>query len=700
MSQIKVWKIVKERKLKNKAVRLQDDRRREDRDSKIGKRVEKNNERSLARWEAIYGDSGRPEDSTAATSENSDPKKSSSVAEREIESIEMDDMSTATGDQTSKHVRNSVLEIVPEQPTPRPELRQFNFDDGGNDYGWWAADHRSTNTKSNAPSVDQTSLAEMLPFPSVPPLPQTSTPQTPGSEQSDGAEKPVHERRGVPLDKLGLQKLNELTPVALPKIEDDRASSVAATLDDEPDMDPKRLSVAPSLFGPEGNKGNLSPFSDEFKLGGETHSGARTPRTPGESPLLEEDEEQLVRSPTADAEAGAQETKRRSDAKGLGINEEVEESESEKAPSVHSLREERLPESISKIAMAYRTNEWAKHIADANQPDIEEEPQTEVEEPSVQVEFQRPAKEQPRAADPQALLSTGAPTQKSPKPESNPFRQTNKDGKVRRTSSSATPVYAFQRTNSEQSFQRQSSSNSLQRQSSSTSIQQQPKLERKPSQPLSNQILVESPIEEAESSHYETPLGSTLNLLDTRNSRLEKRMTTTSFNALNVPISTTPLSETGTGGSDIPLSQRKDLIDQGIITPMSPPKPRARHSNAAPPIARSASQNLIYDSHQPRRSNTVDTRKQSAMLTQWRQSLQQESAGAAPPPALLEEHARMQMIMQQRQVEHAARKREREREGREQQRDVAMRTSMLAGAHQDALRRMQAKADLGTGKKG
>lgn len=60
---------------------------------------------------------------------------------------------------------------------------------------------------------------------------------------------------------------------------------------------------------------------------------------------------------------------------------------------------------------------------------------------------------------------------------------------------------------------------------------------------------------------------------------------------------------------------------------------------------------------------------------------------------MAEEQARMQMIMNQRQSEHQARKKEKERERRESERDVAMRTSMLAGAHQDAMRRMQAKAN-------
>ena len=699
MSQIKIWKIVRERKQKHEAERLQDDQKREQRDSKIGKRVEKNNERSLARWEALYGGSKTAINSAAGTSDDSDPKKSTSVAEREIGSIEMDDMSTATGTRTSRDMRTSVMDVLPEHQTA-PEL---HLEVGSGDYGWWS-DSRSNKVQSNAPSApefDTSSLAEMIPSPAARSVPPVESLPSPNQEQ---AESTVHERRGVPLDKLALKKLNEQAPVALPRIEDDRASSVAATFDDEHDIDPKRLSVAPSILL-ETDKGGLSPFDDEFKLDDKTHTPI--PGSPGEQPILEDDDEEVIRPPTADIETGEPRNKRKeskrqtkrsskgSNDRGVGSDNEGEESESEKAPSVHSLKEHNLPESISKVAMAYRTNEWAKHIADANQPDIEEEPQGEVEEDSVQIEFQRPAKEQPKSVDSQALLETGAtaPERKSTKTAINPYRQGSKDGKGRRHSGNATPVYAFQRTNSAQSLQRQSSSQSI----------QGSKLERKSSQPLSHQIL-ESPIEEAESSHYETPLGSTINLLDDRNSRLQKRITTTSFNALNIPTTAeTPVSENGTA-ENIPLSQRKELLDSGAITPLSPPKLKSRHSNT-PNLNRTTSttsQNLIYDSHQPRRSHTVDTRKQSAMLTQWRQSLQQEANAnsLANPLNAAEEQARMQMIMQQRQVEHQARKKEKEKEGRDRERDVAMRTSLLAGAHQDALRRMQAKAQTGVGKGG
>ena len=80
---------------------------------------------------------------------------------------------------------------------------------------------------------------------------------------------------------------------------------MAATLDDEPDMDINRLSVAPSNYELEVDKGGISPFSDEFRL------DDKAPGTPGEAPLLEDDDEQLVRSSTTDPESSAQRSKRK-----------------------------------------------------------------------------------------------------------------------------------------------------------------------------------------------------------------------------------------------------------------------------------------------------------------------------------------------------------------------------------------------------
>ena len=729
MSQIKIWKIVKERKSKKEAARQAEADRRDQRDSAIGKRVEANNERSLAQWEAVYGDKDyrKTHDSGVGTSVNSEPKKSTSVVEREIETIEMDDMNDSSSNAASKRPQHyAELRNSPDEaPLQGPEL-QLDLDNG--DYSWWA-DFRSNKAKSNvqsASSVDQSSMIDQPPVPAGPAvMPLPFSPLVEKDEEGESAnasaeskaaeEISVQERRGMQLDKLTLKKLNEQAPAALARIDDDRASSVAATANDDLDMDAfstKRQSVAPSTYQLDLSKGNLSLFSDEFKLRERDHSASRTPGTPGtpaEAPVFENDDEELIRPPTADERssqhnAKQQEAKKRnrestaSDRRATGSDDEDEDSEHDVA-SIHSLKNH-LPEGMSKVAMAYRTNEWAKHITDADQPNDEESP-AEVDEPSTQVEIHRPAKEMPKPVETDALLETAAPDHRISKAPNNPNRQ-SRDGKApRRSSAGTTPVYAFSRATSYQS---------LQRQDSSTSIQHQAKRETRNSSALfAQQALLESPMEDdTASSHqdFATPLGSTANLLDSRNDRMKKRITTTSFNALNSAASANPITTSDIIGpeTDAPappsepideenltLAQRKVLVEQGIIQPASPPQTRTRQSSNPVPN-RTSNQQLIYDSHQPKRSNTVDTVKQNAMLTQWRQSLQQESY-ASKPNAVAEEQARMAMLNQRQAAAYRHQKEQVRREARESMKDVAMRTQQLTDRHQDAIRRMQAKAN-------
>ena len=206
-----------------------------------------------------------------------------------------------------------------------------------------------------------------------------------------------------------------------------------------------------------------------------------------------------------------------------------------------------------------------------------------------------------------------------------------------------------------------------------------------------------------------TPMGSTTNLLDDRNNRMKKRLTTTSFNALATTPNVNTIVPSSIDGNvvenpnatdskeDLTLAERKALIDQGAIQPNKRPQSRARPPSAQgphPALARvnsTSNQNLIYDSHQPKRANTVDKKQQNAMLTQWRQSLQQQ-AGTKPNTAA-EEQARIAMINHRRRSDYRHHKEKADRETRENMREIAMRTGQLTNAHQDAMRRMQAKAN-------
>lgn len=762
MSQVKVWKIVKERRAKKEEKQRMEDESREQRDSAIGKTVEADNERSLADWERIYGDKQGVQyhsDSGVGTSVDSLAKKSTSVRERELESIEMDDNpGTAKQKRGSKGIGPSVLVRVAsedEVPDERSEQRDMSFDNN-DELGWWA-DNKSTKSfrgKSNRTSpasIDQSSLNEMpvqpggpevVPLPFSPPVIQEEDePEAASENDSVGtkmfAEKSsVHERRGVSLNKLALEKLDGQASTGLPRIDDDRASSVAATDNDEHDAGGallgNRSSLAPSPYQIDfKNKESLSPFSDNFKdRTGERSRNSSAPGTPGEAPVVELDEEELVR-PSTDkgAEAKAQMAKQKSTKPPPKISAPDRRSTSSKvaddADGEHFDGEDsetrelngNLPESMSKVAMAYRTNEWAKHIADADEPDLEEAPGQ--EEPGVKVNIGLP-EEEPRRVDTSALLETGAsidPSQgvmrKASKQSTNPYQRSSKDvGPSLSRRSSGAPIYAFQRTNSQQS---------LQRQNSSTSVVQQKRVDtRSSSAPLAQWPLIESPSEEAlaNSGPYGnsvTPGASSTNLLDERNDRLKRRTTTTSFAALREAaenanpdkqepdnISLTDRNHQPINEEDLTLAERKALIQQGTIQPTTSPQQtqkQPRRSSNPPPAPAPApgpsrmnsttnNKNIIYDSHQPKRSNTVDTARQSAMLTQWRSSLTPHQVSRRESQAA-EEQARQAMMMQRQQSEHRKQRRESQMKKRESMIDVAMRTGQLTSAHQDALRRMQ-----------
>jgi len=733
---------VREKKAKNEAAREQEASRRDQRDSAVGKTVEAKNGRSLEQWEAVYGDKDKAHvhtDSGVGTSLDGDPKKSASVAERKLGSIEMNDMGGVGAKHTSKGYQirtGNDDDLQAERKNPQPPSNL----DPEEERMWWD-DYGSSRTKSNPAtvrSVDHGSLNEML-LPDRTPMPGgpavVPLPFSPSAERGDvkplsehsaeqkdiaNPEKPVNERRGIALNQLAFEKLNQHAPANLPRIDDDRASSVAATADDARSI--WRKSLAPTI---PIQQGGLSLFADEFAA--DVPKSPRTPRTPIEDPMDDEDDEVLLRSPPLIVEPEGSTKPNTTDKRkrtlstgsrarstgsvGAARNDDNEAaSKSDDAASVQPLKGQ-LPESISKVAMAYRTNEWAKHIADADQPTCEEAPDVEVDEAGVQVEVGRPV-ETPRPLNPAALSETTPPA--DPIVSSRPsFRQSSSTQQLKRNPSSGpTPVYAFSRSASQQSLQRHSSNNSITPQRRET---------RNVSTPiLQQQTLLESPIEEdrAVSGPYQstTPFVSTSNLLDERNTRLSRRTTSTSFNALAgtpnlnlqaptpepgmTPEPPTTASSTSDpshipGEENLTLAERKALIEQGTISP--PPTRRQSYNPGAPTLGRVNSTNnpgLIYDSHQPRRTNTVDTVKQNAMLTQWRTSLQQGES--APRVAVAEEQARQAMLSQRERVGHSQRRASQRRETRESMRDVGMRTGQLTNKHQEAMRKMQAKANENT----
>jgi hypothetical protein len=457
-----------------------------------------------------------------------------------------------------------------------------------------------------------------------------------GSRLRSAAATPAQEGRGEKLaDKPEQKDFEDCSSFEISRIEDDRASSIAATADEDgPDFDAlstKRLSMfslAPSVRLSQG-------IGDTRELG--------LNRTPGESPAAEKDNEDLD-------QAGA--------------------ATKEKDP-VAELKDSNLPTGISKVANVYRTNEWAKHIAEADQPEILED--LNPDEPSVHVDVGR-IEEMPRPVETRAL----SPEQMQPqffRTASNPYRR-NSDGHKRPVSSS-TPIYSAQRQDSNTSERRS-------------------RLETRSSlKPLVQQTLVEAPSEDG--------FASTVNLMDERSVRVSTQPTTTNFNGITPRSSANPLSpaesailQPSTSGhvnaGDLTHEQRKSLLLAQLAAEQRQHHPSSAQRPATSRQSSSMTQNLIYDSHQPKRFNSVNQIKQNAMLTQWRQSLQQESFDHQPANTE-RQRARQSMIDQLRYRDYQELKQGEERRKRESRIEMAMRTSQLTDKHKSAMKKMQAQAN-------
>jgi hypothetical protein len=172
----------------------------------------------------------------------------------------------------------------------------------------------------------------------------------------------------------------------VPYIEEDRASSLAATLDEEDD----NISLA-EMSAPR------SPLQSGFLVGisGESDIDVETARESSECYRKDHDiastSARQSLTVSTDPQTRASEAKRASLNSPRQVHETMTSVPEEAAggsphsatksgtPSVSSrtesqigLSEKALPKNLSKVAMSYRTNEWAKHLEVAETPDLDD----------------------------------------------------------------------------------------------------------------------------------------------------------------------------------------------------------------------------------------------------------------------------------------------------------------------------------------
>lgn len=438
MSQMKIWKVIKDRKDKRAMILLEEEQRRDQAEENLGRKLEAGNERERAMWETVYGDKeyGKKQvDSGVGTDEPGSLRKGSisAVASREIrhsgtESIEMSNLednnnSSQRASYEGTHVRNDpkvmTVRVASDDEILHAPLagsdRPKSFSPAAVEASMTQQPEEVTQRPSSTVPIvkdsyvdrDTRKKPEVSPGPKVVPL-SFSVPESGLRDDDDGssiatfaaslqslARSSKRFSGGSILRNLSVRSLrNEHTTeeVLIPH-NDDRASSVAATVDDistDRDSDAGDASdgtgkplfqASPGTSGepmladhPVLRNSSSASIVSELKKEASAHpsnsTGVSTLKAATDDAIADRN---ALEPFTENSFAGEKQPGNLSQALVLSGEQNADETLSVR-PHELELKDRptkldgHLPES-SKLVMAFRTNEWAKHLEAADMPE-------------------------------------------------------------------------------------------------------------------------------------------------------------------------------------------------------------------------------------------------------------------------------------------------------------------------------------------
>lgn len=720
MSQLKIWKVVKERREKKLADQFQDEESREHLEAAIGQRIEGSNARERAQWERVYGDKDShhrvPNDSGFISSPPESIRKSS-VSVNEFEDVELADMPRASEagsntrqlDDEGKPWKGKEA-VVTVRIASEDSVQKYNATESGASTPPHA-DSLGKNGESSSESLDtnkelvrtRSLRPSARPPPPIVPLPFSPLRQSQTS--------------GVADYTVSAEGLYGTIP------EEDDRSSVAVTVDDPPDMDLFSTPGSPFLDpSPDGE------IDEMLALGSESLRKPTAADEDGEDGLAEEEDPERLQHPeretslakfrraTGDSNSPGEESQpalTRPTATSVDTSVPLtphSKPDMDDAASLHSLKE-RLPSQMPKVAMTYRTNEWAKHLEAAEKPELETLSLPESPGTRVDLGFAEAVKAAGRERPRESLDLRAEHANQRWNDNNLPQNYVYSQGQ-------ATPNQTLSRSSSGMTL---NSTNSVPRRMSAVpSTRLTTNGLRNSSAPLLHQPLIESPIEDilAASTPYRRasqPIyASSPTLLNQRDLVVRNKTNSMSFANLTLRPNFALTAPTDAGSvrsvpfdaddDTILLSERRRLLTGQPSDPnMTLAERRAalqQRQQATWPTPQNqqqqpqtADQRIIYDSHQPVRASLDAERKQYTLLTQWR-----ASQGPAPNyvPQVADEKRRAEMLEQKRREQWERERRRKERKMREVAFDELMRRGESHDTHRELIRAMQRRADTGT----
>lgn len=781
ISQLKLWKLIKQRRERKDADRLAEGQRQERIEEEVGRRVQHDVGKERAQWEAHFGNKA---DSGLGSSRENVNKTSVSVRETRrssSESIEMADMrrSHATTERPRTRApdaqtsRDSTLQVDDASHSLQPSRRTSR-----NSATLQANSEESVrasleiepltpvydpNRSSVPPPPEVVPLPIPLPVPSSARLSQAESLQVVPEKSALRRSLSKRLSDGSAAFRLSASRNPNVTSVSQealvsPFVEEDRESSIAATIDG---LDEEDLSL-PAWSRPASavmwDQKQYESVEDTASSGGQE----------GAQAIGNSNEEESAGAAAEKGKIGAEErrysatsqkssTSRASDAgnkagKGDAEQDGHESKTSRSRPrslksrptSVDGNLAEQLPERLSKVALVYRTNEWAKYLADAERPDVEELP--EPESPGVRVELgfqesaaatkepiKEPTKGKERRASQLAQEETLAAVAEesaaapalvsSTSVRSRPpsvARSTTGDtlGPTLSRNPSATTLSVV-RPGSAQSHT-PVQAGSFQGARSASLARAEARGLRSSSTPILAQPLVESPIEDDRQPTFTPPVRATPSpipgstLMGKRESMVRNKPaggfsfhpSTSTPHLSPAPLSDLPpvpgpaasasASAYGSRADDVPLSERKQQLLMTQRQMAISPAPGAPASGRASALSN-------FDSHQPKRTSGIDHEEQASRYAKWRAStaeMMQNPAGGAggagtgpTAAAVADEGRRAAMLAERRQAEARRQQSEQYAAYRDSAFDSMMRSGDMHGLHREVMRKMQASAN-------
>lgn len=822
VSQMKLWKVVKERREERAIERLADERTIAKEEENVGRRIEDLNAEERYQWEAVHGDKDQlnkdnnPSQRDSGVGDMDSQKKGAmsvvtSIRRSADDEIEMSEMVTPTiangaGPVMSRKSQDggAVTVRVARDLEPEPELdgngnpvelaqtrrshtsarSSLQLDSEEENVWVVGADgearierrpsrRHSSKRMSNPPTTMRASGApEVVPLPFKVPEgdvedDRSSVATFADDEQAGHEDQKRHSKRlssGSAIlhrfskrsqrnssrlsNRVSTGEAPSTEDLVIPRgIEDDRASSVAATVDglsDDEGMKSIRSSIdrAPDTSGarsPDLDNVPISILSPPSNLDGALPAVASIPGNTEGNSKQAISTESIEKEDGEDARPEGQHEEHVTDQSLTGSTgrkpelntaspiKAPEPSLAEKpktAPSVVSAAEsksaaitkDKLPPQMSRVVMSYRTNEWAKHLGNADVPEVEElkiedspseDRNTEVAAPVMVGELQQTSENALPLPAPRSIstmsnhnappLTRSSSAQSKAHPSPYQSRPETANGFVSQDS-------AIQRSMSQQSMHSQTSQTNLNR-------------FRVSSSPAIPQAIVESPIEENFPSqavpgmnqvpNNAVPFGSSDTLIGKRDTMMRNK--SYSFHNSQTALASTPelptahgsvpqsrtVSEAGSlynyqntsspvlpeDDENMPLSTRRNLIRQSSMQQLSSPVVPVQQ----PPMP--------YDSHQPRRQSSAPSHMaREQQLASWRASVQHDLHSTVVPKITVERQR--SALWQERQAEEQRKAMDARMKGeRDNAFDERMRRGDMLSAHRDALRKMQAGAN-------